>query len=462
MSHFRLVHDCSLRRRSILFAARKRAMGSVDLIVGTREVVADLLGDELFALDGCAVAVDLEDVRLAFGDDDVAFGKTGCPVRGGAVGDEIVKRLLDGGSAIHAAESVGPVSSSIRMKINCLRARAFPACPGRLRPRRASGGRRFEVGVAARNRLGKMRRQGRRMSELEHHVRALWTLFEPIHAVTYFSPEAREAFAGIGLTRYWDGYFAGRAAPLGAVTAAPVVAIFSGFAPFLVERVLPAVWSTMTVDRVLDARSRGAAATLRNLVPDERSVAEAADVLAKIAARVDTIGRPLAAANSALAVEADPYRRLWQAAATLREHRGDGHVMALVEGGIAGISTIVLRSAVDIDATSVRKARGWTEEEWAVEVEELMTRGLLTGQGEISENGRVAVERAENMTNQLAVGPWRGLNDAEIARIARTLAPIARVCQTVFPFPNPIGMPRPWDPNLDPNASAVPVSPRAS
>ena len=300
------------------------------------------------------------------------------------------------------------------------------------------------------------------MSELEHRVRALWTLFEPIHAVTYFSPEAREAFADIGLTRYWDGYFAGRAAPLGAVAAAPVVAIFSGFAPFLVERVLPAVWSTVTVDRVLDARSRGAAETLRNFVPDERSVTEAADALAQVAVRVDTIGRPLAAANSALPVESDPYRRLWQAAATLREHRGDGHVIALVEGGIAGISTIVLRSAVDIDATSVRKARGWTEEQWAAAVEELAARGLLTGQGEISEKGRAALDRAEHVTNRLAVLPWSGVTDDEIAGVARTLAPIARACQTVFPFPNPIGMPRPWDPNLDPNASSVPTSPRAS
>ena len=300
------------------------------------------------------------------------------------------------------------------------------------------------------------------MSELEHHVRALWTLFEPIHAVTYFSPEARASFADIGLTRYWDGYFAGRAAPLGAVSASPVVAIFSGFAPFLVDRVLPAVWSRVTVDRVLDARSRGSAATLRKLVPDERSVSDAADILAQVAARVDTIGRPLTAANSALPVESDPYRRLWQAAATLREHRGDGHVMALVEGGIAGISSIVLRSAVDLDAMSVRKSRGWTEEEWAVEVQELTSRGMLTGQGAISETGRASVDRAEHMTNQLAVGPWRGLNDYEIANVARILAPIARACQTVFPFPNPIGMPRPWDPDLDPAASAVPPSPRAS
>jgi hypothetical protein len=44
----------------------------------------------------------------------------------------------------------------------------------------------------------------------------MWTLFEPIHAVTYFTPEARSAYERAGLRGFWRGYFAGRAAPLGA------------------------------------------------------------------------------------------------------------------------------------------------------------------------------------------------------------------------------------------------------
>ena len=49
----------------------------------------------------------------------------------------------------------------------------------------------------------------------------MWTLFEPVHAVTYFAPEARSAFEAAGLRGFWRGYFAGRAAPLGpALTAA--------------------------------------------------------------------------------------------------------------------------------------------------------------------------------------------------------------------------------------------------
>jgi len=297
------------------------------------------------------------------------------------------------------------------------------------------------------------------MHNREHLVRALWTLFEPIHAVTYFSPQAREHFAGIGLTRYWDGYFAGRAAPLGSVTAAPVTAMFSGFAPSLVERALPAAWSIASVERVLEARSLGAAQTLRDMMPDEALVTDAASMLTRIADEVDTVGRPLAAANRALPEEADPYRQLWQTAATLREHRGDGHVLALVSEDIAGLSTIVLRSSLDLDPATMKRARGWSEEQWGACVEELRERRLLTARGAASPLGIAALNRAEALTNRLALAPWKHLDDAAVAHVARLLAPVALACGSVFPFPNPIGMPQPWDPELDPQAAAIPVAP---
>ncbi|MDH6237938.1 hypothetical protein [Cryobacterium sp. CG_9.6] len=296
------------------------------------------------------------------------------------------------------------------------------------------------------------------MHNREHLVRALWTLFEPIHAVTYFAPQAREHFAAVGFPRYWDGYFAGRAAPLGAVTAAPVTALFSGFAPALVERALPAAWSVASPERVLEARSLGASQTLRDLMPDELVVADAAAALTPIANAVDTTGRPLAAANRALPDEADPYRQLWQAAATLREHRGDGHVLALVAENIAGLSTIVLRSALDLDPVAMKRGRGWTEEQWGAEEERLRERGLLTADGALSLLGAAALNRAEDLTNRLALQPWSHLDETAVCDVARLLAPVAVACGAVFPFPNPIGMPQPWDPTADPRASAIPVA----
>ena len=59
----------------------------------------------------------------------------------------------------------------------------------------------------------------------------MWTLFEPIHAVTYFAPEGRAAFEAAGLRGFWRGYFGSRSAPLGTAPAAVTVALYSNFAP---------------------------------------------------------------------------------------------------------------------------------------------------------------------------------------------------------------------------------------
>jgi hypothetical protein len=297
------------------------------------------------------------------------------------------------------------------------------------------------------------------MATREHLARALWTLFEPIHAVTYFSPQSREAFAEVGLTRYWDGYFAGRSAPLGAVSAAPVIALFSGFAPRYVERALPAAWEVASVPSVLEARAKGAAATLRAAFDDESAVARAADALAAVAGAADIIGRPLGAANAGLPLPANPYARLWQAAGTLRELRGDGHVNALVAGEIAGITTLVLRTGVDLDAATMQKGRGWTDEEWAVERAALIERGLLDQDARITRAGAAKLNEAEHLTNKLAAEPWARLSDGELLEVARLLSPIAKSVGELFPIPNLIGMPRSWDPVTDPEASSVPEVP---
>jgi hypothetical protein len=45
-------------------------------------------------------------------------------------------------------------------------------------------------------------------------VHRMSELIEPIGAIT-FSEVPDQAFRALGMRNYWDGYFAGRAAPLG-------------------------------------------------------------------------------------------------------------------------------------------------------------------------------------------------------------------------------------------------------
>lgn len=293
------------------------------------------------------------------------------------------------------------------------------------------------------------------MATREHLARALWTLFEPVHAVTYFSPQSRDALAAIGLTRYWDGYFAGRSAAVGALAGPPVTAMFSGFAPFLVDRALPAVWSVTTPAQVIEARYVGAAETLRALVPDEATVTAAASALAQLTHNLDLVGRPLAAGFASLPLEDDPYRRVWQLAGTLREHRGDGHVIALVSLGIAGITTLLLRSGVDLDAASMQKARGWTDDDWTAEADRLVERGLLDADRRITPAGADLLNRAEHLTNRLALSAIDGLDESAVRDVARALVPVAGAVTSLFPYPNPIGMPRSWNPDDDPQAERV-------
>src|SRR6187455_800417 len=112
-------------------------------------------------------------------------------------------------------------------------------------------------------------------------ARRMWTLIEPVHAVTYFTPQARAAFEAAGLRGFWRGYFAGRSAPLGAIGAGPVTAAFFGFAPAMVARAVPDVWTRITPAAALAARADGARAALAGLwdgVPADH-LAEAAELL---------------------------------------------------------------------------------------------------------------------------------------------------------------------------------------
>jgi hypothetical protein len=272
-------------------------------------------------------------------------------------------------------------------------------------------------------------------------VRRLWQLFEPLHAVTYFGVEARAAFESAGLRGYWRGYFAGRAAPLGAVSAAPVTAAFFSFAPGMVARAVPDVWRRASPEQVLTARRDGAVATLRAALLDEPDRWAAAAGLLEIAADAAvTAGRPLSAANAALPRPDDALARLWQAATVLREHRGDGHVIALVDAQLDGCQALVLRDALFGGRDQLQPNRGWTDPEWDAAAQALIGRGWLDGQGRPTAKGEAAHQAVEDRTDRLAAQPWTAVDPTELARL---LAPLADAAGAVVPYPNPMGVPRP-------------------
>ncbi len=276
-------------------------------------------------------------------------------------------------------------------------------------------------------------------------TRRLWTLFEPVHAVTYFSAECVEANRRLGLRGYWMGYFGSRAAPMGAVSPGVVAAVFHGFHPDRVRRAVPDAWSFAAPEKIVVARAEAAAAALRRILPEVDEAAEVAlPLVERVVRAADGAGRPLFAANQALEWPDDPVAALWQGATSLREERGDGHVALLTTEGLDGCEANVLATATSADSPGewLRESRAWSQDEWAAAVRRLAGRGLLDAGGGASEEGRRLKAHIEARTDALASRPLRALDDPE--RLAKALEPIARAVADSgdLPFPNPVGVPR--------------------
>lgn len=286
-------------------------------------------------------------------------------------------------------------------------------------------------------------------------ARHLWSRYERIHAATYFAAEAADAAAEAGYRGFWMGYFAQRAAPLGAVGPAVVTSCFFGFHRSRVERALPDAWTVAGPERALQARLAGVDRTLRRLwggdLIGSGVVAEAADLLWSAAGAADPAGRVLGAANQALPRPELPHLALWQATATLREHRGDGHVAALVGAGVGPLEAALIKIAADeADGAGLRRGRAWPTEDWAAGEAALVDRGWLVppdgpGGGALTAAGRDAHADIERRTDDAAASPWAAIGPQRTERAAGLLdlllAPI--VTAEVVPAVNPIGVPLP-------------------
>ena len=275
----------------------------------------------------------------------------------------------------------------------------------------------------------------------------MWRVFEPYHAITYFSPETTTAFKSAGLKGFWMGYFAGRAAPMGPVCSGVVTATFYNFAPRMVMRAIPDAWGFASTGAVLDARMAGVDVALRRILGDrltERSTSEAASIAEEAVSATNPAGRPLFAANAQVAPPSDPHLRLWWAVTCLREHRGDGHVASLVQAGIDGCEAHVsLVATGSLSRGVLQPNRGWTDEEWDSATDRLRGRGWLESDGSLSAEGRSGRRHLENDTDRLAEEPWRRIGDSRTERFMELLSPLTDRILSLgdIPTQNPVGLP---------------------
>jgi hypothetical protein len=260
-------------------------------------------------------------------------------------------------------------------------------------------------------------------------ARRLHRLVEPIHLVTYMSAEPTDALIALGLGNVWDAYFAGRAAPLGRVPAEVVHATFYNFADGEAARHIPRVWDTTTPEAALVAREQGSVAALRRILgdlADATGLARTADLATRAATSAPMEGRILYAALRALPLPEEPVARLWHAATLLREHRGGGHIAALVAAGIGGTEAHVLHALFEgMPAEKFGRVHHLPANQLARVVDGMRARSLIDASGWLSEAGRKTKERIESLTDALAAPAYSSLDPSELDQLIADLEPIS-------------------------------------
>jgi len=255
-------------------------------------------------------------------------------------------------------------------------------------------------------------------------------LLEPLHALGYFVPEVEAELVALGLRAGRMSYFASRSAPMGRVGAGTVTATFYVFNPSLVAHFVPACWDVATPEAVTAARYAGITAAYQRLLGKDAlgspEVAEAAELARGASGGCAAAGRPLYAAHADLAWPTEPHLVLFHALTLLREHRGDGHIAALLNAGLSGLEAQVSHVATGRGFTvpAAQATRGWKPEEWEEAVAALSARGLMTPEGGLTEEGAVLRTSVERATERMAAGPWDALGEDDTARLHALAEPL--------------------------------------
>ncbi|MFI6938254.1 hypothetical protein ACIBI4_03180 [Streptomyces sp. NPDC050418] len=265
-------------------------------------------------------------------------------------------------------------------------------------------------------------------------------LLNPLHSTHYFSPEYAKEMGALGLDGWSPAYFAGRSAAMGAVGAGTVAATYYNFKYELIAAHVPAIWESAAPEAVLAARLRAVDGNLRRLLGDavdSPEMAEAARLALTAAEACTRHARPLYAAHADLPVPDEPHLAYWHAATLLREHRGDGHIAALLDAELGPLEALVSHTATG-KGFSVKWAvetRGWSRTEWDEAATGLQERGLLDGERELTEAGRELRAHLEAATDRLDAAPYEHLGAAGVERLTELAGGFVMTALTAGAFP---------------------------
>jgi hypothetical protein len=265
---------------------------------------------------------------------------------------------------------------------------------------------------------------------------------EPLHVLTYFAAEPGERYASLGIKGGMRGYFASRSAALGRVPAEVVIATFFNFAPDSVRKAIPSVWDVTTPDAVLEARYAATSDAYRRVLGDEvlesLEMAEAAALAREATTVLHAEGRPLYAAHASLEWPEPAHLQLFHAQTLLREHRGDGHIAALVLARLDAVEALAthVQTGEGLPENVLRATRGWPDDAWDAATDRMRDRGLIDAQGALTPAGVELREQIEAQTDAADAAPYVHLGIERTERLRDLARPWSRaISQSMFGTP---------------------------
>lgn len=257
----------------------------------------------------------------------------------------------------------------------------------------------------------------------------MFQVYEPIVLVGYGAPELQTVCKQLGLGAHRMSYYAVRAAALGPVSADVVSSLFYHHTLDVVSPAIPLAWSIASPTRIVAARFEAVDGALRRLLPEQIQSAEVAEAVALVREALEgcsTAGRTLFAAHASLPWPSEPHVRLWHGLNLLREHRGGGHVSALVAARLAPCEATTTLLASAGEDPGGRRAR-WPDDVWNQAVASLQERGWLDDDGLPTTDGLAARSQIEDETDALSLEPWLHLGPEQTHRLWTLLRDLLQV-----------------------------------
>lgn len=211
-------------------------------------------------------------------------------------------------------------------------------------------------------------------------ARRLRDALEPIATQGWWSRSAANEMGALGLN-FFGAYVWGRAASLGTPSASTVVSAFGVFEPNFLSSIYLTTRDQVARDTILDARSSGASQAM-SLVCSTEEASAIVEPLRRSMESADGCARPLFSGLRELEMPQPPQGQLWRLAEMFREHRGDGHLAAVIAHGFTALEmNIITELWLGYGLGEYSATRGYSKDEIDNTMRLLQERGITDDKG---------------------------------------------------------------------------------